>query len=143
MWNPCVLNSKEEVAGPQRIMDNLLGNLAFIKKAIDAPVNPFPMEEARLPRMVKLDLLLALRKSLFLLIVGVSLIGITTSVSTNPSGIWKVRWRELRDVETSDEGTWRADVVNTPRRRFLSLEDVRSGVDGGRGVESGVLSLMP
>lgn len=92
--------------------------------------------------MVKLDLLLALRKSLFLLIVGVSLIGITTSVSTNPSGIWKVRRRELRAVETSDEGTWRVDAANTPRRRVLSWEGVRSGVGGGRGVEYGVLSLL-
>lgn len=104
-----------------------------------APVNPFPMEEARLPRMVKLDLLLALRKSLFLLIVGVSLIGMTTSVSTKLSGVWKVSRRALRGVDRSTEGTCRVDEANAPRR-LLSLEGVRSGVGGRRGVECTGLS---
>lgn len=104
-----------------------------------APVNPFPMDEARLPRMVKLDLLLAPRKSLFLLIVGVSLIGMTTSVSTKLSGIWKVSRRALRGVDRSTEGTCRVDEAKAPRR-LLSLEGVRSGVGGRRGDECAGLS---
>lgn len=83
-------------------LPSLVRKIRYVRRSF-LPENPFPMDEALFPRIAKLDRRLPLRRSLFLLIMGVSLIGIAVIRSVVRSGVYwgGCRGRDV-DVDAAD-----------------------------------------